>query len=166
MRKSNFFGHKAVVATLLVAVSALVVGCCGACRGETREYKPLVATEWAAEQIQGRNVEAMVAQGERGPVLVLDNQGGVSGTGGCNSIGGQYKMVPSESKIQRNTAGTIEFGQMLATKRYCPNDRLEREFLKILSVVDSFVIEGDRLHLFHNGELVMVLRAKDAAPDK
>lgn len=112
------------------------------------------------EQMEGKNVASLVAQGEQAPFLTLGNDGSVGGYAGCNRIGGQYRIVPSEAKSQREVAGKMEFGQMLSTKRYCPNDKLERTFLRLLSQVDAFVIEGDYLHLLHNGELVMVLRAK------
>ena len=149
---------KKLIIVLVVAV--LATACCECRKSSPKKHKPLNATEWVLQQMDGRNVASDLQEQEGVPTLVLSPDGSYGGFGGCNSYGGQYKMSPSEVKYQKDSVGKIEFGAMFSTKRYCPDDALERALFRTLDRVDSFTIEGDHLYLFVQGELRLVFVAK------
>ena len=147
------------IATFALALTALVASCCPCRKAANTSHSALLGTEWSLVQMAGRNITEAFGSDEC-PRLVLSDDGNFGGYGGCNSMGGAYKMTPSESPAQKNTAGKITFGNAFSTKRMCPNDRLEMEYLKSLSECDSYAIEGAKLLLFHDGELSLVFEAK------
>ena len=147
------------IATFALALTALVASCCPCRKAANTSHSALLGTEWLLVQMGGRNItEAFGAEGC--PRLVLSDDGNFGGYGGCNSMGGAYKMTPNASPSQKNTAGKITFGDAFSTKRMCPNDRLEMEYLKTLSACDAYAIEGSKLFLFHNSELTLVFEAQ------
>lgn len=151
---------KKSLSLLIVGLSALLATSCCPCRKASHKvHQPLRATTWVLVQMDGQNVTSATSSSE-GARLILGDDGSFGGYGGCNSMGGQYKMTPSEARSQKDVAGTIEFGDIFSTKRMCPNDELEMAFFRTLSKIDSFVIEGDKLLLLSGGELRLVFRAQ------
>lgn len=145
---------------LLVALSALVLTSCCACRkAANKEHKPLLTTAWVLVQMDGRNVAQELSEGVP-PRIILADDGSFGGYGGCNSMGGQYRMTPAEAESQKDIAGTIELSNVFSTKRMCPNDKLEMEFFRTLSSVDAFTIDGNKLLLLSQGELKLVFEAQ------
>lgn len=145
-----------IVALLLLV--ALGYSCCNCRRGVQRIHKPLNTTQWTLTQIEGQNVAELLTE-QNAPTIIFDSEGGVGGYAGCNSFGGQYKLVPSDVKSQKDIVGKLSFGSMFATKRFCPNDQIEMRYLALLDKIDSFTIEENRLFLFTNGELKLVFTA-------
>ena len=145
---------------VILAVAVLATACCECRKSSPKNHKPLNATEWVLQQMDGRNVASDLQAKEGVPTLVLSTDGSYGGFGGCNSYGGQFKVTPSEVKYQKDNAGKIDFGAMYSTKRFCPDDRFEYAFFKTLDSVDSFTIEGSHLYLFVQGELRLVFVAK------
>lgn len=143
-----------------VATIALLAASCCPCRKATnKDHKPLTATEWQVVQIDGKNISTLFSA-EESPRLIISADGSFGGYAGCNSMGGQYNMTPSEAPSQKDIAGAISFGNIMSTKRYCPNDQVEMALIQTLSEVDAFTIEGTKLFLFDDGELKLVLEAK------
>ncbi len=153
MRKSHIAALWSLVLMLAVA------SCCPCRKAANNNHRPLLSTEWSLVQMDGKNItEAFASEGA--PRLVLGDDGNFGGYGGCNSMGGTYKMIPSELPSQRDVAGKVTFGGIYSTKRMCPSEGLEMTFFKALSECDSFTIEGTKLFLFHNGELTLVFEAQ------
>lgn len=151
---------KSLILILASAMTMLLAGSCCPCRkASNKNHKPLTATEWSLVQMEGRNITADFTA-EECPRLVLATDGSFGGYGGCNSMGGEYKLTPSEAPSQRDKAGVITLGNIFSTKRMCPNDRLEMEFFTLLSKVDAYTIEGSKLFLFDDGELKLVFDVK------
>ncbi len=77
-------------------------------------------------------------------------EGRVSGSGGCNSYGGDYKAHGHD----------LTFSPLISTKRACADEtatRQEQEYFKALQAATGFAIDGDRLTIAHpGGELVFV----------
>lgn len=143
-----------------VAIAALVATSCCPCRkASNRNHLPLLSTEWNLVQMDGKNITSLFAADET-PRLILGAEGSFGGYAGCNSMGGEYSMTPSEALSQKDIAGKISFGNIMSTKRYCPNDQVEMSLFEHLSKVDAFTIEGNRLFLFDDGELKLLFEAK------
>lgn len=150
---------KSLTLLLGVAIALLLVASCCPCRkASNRNHKPLTSTKWQLVQMDGKNITEHFSAEEL-PRLVLSTDNSFGGFGGCNSMGGKYQMTPSAANSQRDTAGTIHFGDIFSTKRYCPNAQLEMSLIKLLSEADAFTIEGNKLFLFDDGELKLVFES-------
>ena len=144
----------------LVAIVALGQSCCPCRKAVKRNHKTHNATQWTLSQIEGQNVAELLVE-DKAPTIIFDTEGSVGGYAGCNSFGGQYKIVPSEVEYQKNIVGKLSFGSMFSTKRFCPNDKVEMRYLALLDKIDSFTIEENKLFLFTNGELKLVFTAAE-----
>ncbi|MBQ8335674.1 MAG: META domain-containing protein [Tidjanibacter sp.] len=144
----------------IIAMTVLGYSCCNCRKGVQRNHRPLGTTTWNLTQIEGQNVAELLSE-QKVPTIIFDTEGGVGGYAGCNSYGGQYKIVPSEVEYQKDIVGKLSFGAMFATKRFCPNDKIELRYLSLLDKIDSFTIEENKLYLFTNGELKLVYTAAE-----
>jgi len=106
MRTSHRFG---LIAGIAIAAPLLVTGC---------TYTASPAGTWG----EG---------GEGQPQLILDEQGGVGGTDGCNTIVGEWSTA----------ASGIVFGDMLGTLMYCEGVDTW------LTNMKSAAVRGDELHI-------------------
>lgn len=71
-------------------------------------------------------------------------EGRVSGSGGCNSYGGDYTAHGKK----------LSFSPLISTKRACADEtatRQEQEYFKALQAATGFAIEGDHLKIMHPG---------------
>ena len=151
---------KSLIITAVAFVAIATLSCCPCRKGTSKPHKPLLQTAWVLQQMEGRNLTAEMKTDQL-PRLVLEADGNFGGFGGCNSMGGSYKMTPSEALSQRDISGTMALGGMFATKRYCPDDKVEMEYFALLAKVDSYTIDADRLFLFADGELKLVFKAAE-----
>lgn len=149
---------KSLIVAASIIVAILVASCCPCRKATNKSSLPLKQTEWRLIQIEGRNIAPEVVV-DGTPRIILADDGSFGGYGGCNSLGGSYRITPSEVPSQKDVAGKIELGNVLSTKRMCPNDRLEQEFFGKLATIDSFTIDGNQLFLFSNGELKLLFEA-------
>lgn len=106
---------------------------------------------WLVEDIDGRGVIDNLQT-----VLVVGGDGQVSGTGGCNSIGGKARI----------DGVAIHFGDLFSTEMACAPAVMDQEgkFLDALSRAASYRIdaERDKLILVDNaGNDIMVLAGND-----
>lgn len=142
----------------LLCATMLAASCCPCRKGGNKNHKPLLSTEWRVVQMGGKNITSLFA-GEELPRMIFSSDHTFGGYGGCNSMGGEYNITPNEAPSQKDIAGTITFANIRSTKRFCPNDQVEMTLFKTLSEVDAFTIEGNKLFLFDNAELKLVLEA-------
>ncbi|HXW50806.1 MAG TPA: META domain-containing protein [Candidatus Acidoferrales bacterium] len=99
---------------------------------------PLEGTEWSLTAIRTR---AYAAQpGERAASLTFEG-GHLSGSAGCNRMGGTY---------QRSGANGLTLSQLVTTRMMCDQHAMEAEglFTQALASVRSFAVEGRMLVLF------------------
>jgi putative lipoprotein len=89
---------------------------------------------WLAEDIRGGGVIDSLQT-----VLVLGADGGVGGSGGCNTMGGSAKI----------SGDTIRFGQIVSTMMACTPAVMnqERKFFDALNDVRSWRVDGPRRKL-------------------
>ena len=145
----------------VVAIAVVFASCCPCRKASNKNHKPLNATEWVLVQMDGRNIsEQFKAESNGAPRVVFGEDGSFGGFGGCNSMGGKYRQMPSEAPSQKDIAGKIKMSDIMSTKRYCPNDQMEMALFQALSEVDSYTIDGNKLMLLKNGELKLVFETK------
>lgn len=131
---------------MAVALAAFVATGCCPCRKYQKKYgKPLQETQWKMVQFNGRTFDA-----KEGYSLVFGKDNRLSGVGDCNRLTGSYT---------ENNDGVMKITQVAATRMMCPNQTQEDAFLKMLSEVDSYQLDGPLLLLFTNGEMKAVFEA-------
>lgn len=138
-------------------VAAALSACCQCRSYDKIHYTPFEVTRWELKQIDGRNIASLISSQDMVPYLVFGSDGRVGGRGGCNIFGGEWSGTPSRVAYKHNRAGGLSFSNFFSTKMYCPDMKVEQEFLGTLETIDSYSIEGEYLYLFHDGELRLVL---------
>jgi len=103
------------VLLLIAATATLCAGCGGGGGSEPEPALDLAGTSWM-----------LAGGGEVTPTIQFTAKG-VSGSGGCNGFGGDYKVEGSK----------IHFGALVSTQMACvgPADAVERHFLAALEAV-------------------------------
>jgi heat shock protein HslJ len=120
---------------LLVAL-VLLAGCDITSRDATID---LPGTSWVLADIDGT-----AAVGETPPTLDFDDQGGVSGTGGCNTYNGEVTIDGSE----------VTFGPLATTQMFCAEDGVadqEQAFLTALQDVTSYTVDNEGRLVLQDG---------------
>ncbi|WP_298845982.1 META domain-containing protein [uncultured Salinicola sp.] len=102
----------------------------------------LVGTYWKLMTLDGEPVP--VADNQREAHLVLDAQGRVSGSTGCNRLMGGYRLE----------GDTLTFTQLASTRMACPGEMatLEQGWLATLSETAHYSISGQSLVLKNAGD--------------
>ena len=77
-----------------------------------------------------------VSAPERYTILLAEN-GRLQAQFDCNRGGGDYKI----------SNGKLSFGPLLSTQMACPQDSLDRQFMKDLQRVSSFFLQDGNLYL-------------------
>lgn len=100
--------------------------------------RPLVGTRWTVDTLVSGGV-ASSAPSDAAAFLVFGPDGKVSGSTGCNSLGGT-------ATIEGNK---IDFGQLSTTRRACAGagGAMEATVLTVLDKPVTYRIEGARLYL-------------------
>lgn len=132
---------------LLVAVYA-ITACCP-CRKKVKNPLTLNSNAWGLveinsnQKIEREDVNSFVMN-------FNDEEKQVNGRAQCNNFFGGYEVLPQ---------GKIKFGHMGATKAMCANMELEDNFLRTISSVNSYAIDGTTLLLQIDGDVVMIFEA-------
>jgi heat shock protein HslJ len=130
---------------VLAALAISVAACCG-CR-KSKSGVPLYGTEWKLAQLYDTPVS-----GTGGYTMTLTAEGKISGRGDCNHFTGSFTSKKHELKIAEN---------MVSTRMMCLDQERENRFMAMLREVDSFSIDGTRLMLIKDGEVIAIF---DPAP--
>ena len=131
---------------LAAALLALLVAACGGVSSNAAQSnaKPTAApsgtlegTKWRLQSMGAQGAEKTVEGGA--PLLLQFEPGGkVSGSGGCNTFGGAYKV----------NGQTLTFSDMVSTLRACTDETIgnqESRYLKALQQATRFTLAGDSL---------------------
>ncbi len=139
--------RKRVIA--LVAFSVVAAGCSTGPANDQADTKPLPSGAWKVSQLGAQAVE--------GPTLQFANDGGASGSTGCNRF---------STTATSDGRGGLSFAPTAVTKMAClDGDRMkiESEFLDALSKTAGHRHDGGRLQLLDaEGRVLIEL---DPAPD-
>ncbi len=137
---------------LAIAALAFIITACCPCRRSSSSTIPVIGTEWKLAQLGN---ETVTSDNFR---MTLGEYGRVTGVGDCNRFNGTFRLSTGNNKSN----GNLSFGQdMVSTRMMCPNQTRETEFLRMLSQVDSFSVDGDRLLLIRGGNVLAIF---DPAP--
>jgi heat shock protein HslJ len=131
----------------LASVILMFITCAGAGCAEWGKVldslgdEPVENTYWKLTQLNGAAVVA--AERQRGPHFVLHPESGrVTGSGGCNSITGNYKL----------DGNRLSFGPLEGTMMSCHEGmEAERNFMATLQKGGRARIAGQRLELLDGG---------------
>ena len=131
-----------------VSLAVLVTACCP-CRRQGNT-PPLTETMWSLTQLNGERVDS------RNFSMTLAEGGRISGVGDCNRFSGTF-----ESRApQRRTGGELSVNEnLVSTRMMCPNQALEDNFLRMLREVDSWNIDGNKLMLIKEGDVLAIFEA-------
>jgi heat shock protein HslJ len=124
-------------------------------REQAEPAEPLVGTAWTVDTLVDGQTASSVPTGVRAS-LSFTPDGKVTGSGGCNHLGGDYSL----------SGDAITFGEVRSTLMACADDRgtVEGKVLAVLRGTVRFRIEGDRLTLSAAGGTGLVLTAGGARP--
>jgi putative lipoprotein len=106
----------------------------------------LAGTRWALMQLGDKPVT--ISEGGREAYIVLNSaDGSVVGYAGCNRISTKYKQ----------TGAQLSFGDVIATRMFCPDMPTETALLEGMKATAGWRITGSQLELL-NGQQKLVAR--------
>jgi|ADGO01.1.fsa_nt_gi heat shock protein HslJ len=106
----------------------------------------LAGTRWALIQLDGEPVT--LSEGGREAYIALNAADGrMVGHAGCNRISSTYEQE----------GATISFGDVIATRMFCPDMAVENALLQALKAAARWRIDGSQLELL-DGEQTPVAR--------
>jgi heat shock protein HslJ len=138
-----------------VALAVIITACC-ACRGNKNAI-PLTDVEWRLTQLGGENVTA----GEKFR-MTLASDGKISGVGDCNRYNGTFTRTAGSN---RTSGGLKVGGNLVATRMMCPDQARETAFLKMLTDIESWSIDGERLMLLKGGDVLAIFEPYPVTAD-
>ncbi len=119
--------------------------------------RPLIGTTWVVQStIASDAITTSVALERAAATLLLDPDGTVTGSTGCNNFNGPATVSESD------TGNTIEFGPLATTRRACEPDlaEVEHAVLGVLSGTVDATVDADQLRLKKSDGTGLVLRAQ------
>lgn len=98
----------------------------------------LAGTRWALMQLGGNTVT--ISEGGREAYIWLNaTDGGVVGHAGCNRISSTFKQ----------TGAQLSFGDVIATRMFCPDMPTETALLEAMKTTAGWRITGSQLELLN-----------------
>ncbi|MBR2367593.1 MAG: META domain-containing protein [Alistipes sp.] len=135
--------------SLALSMSALLlVGCCD-CRKSRKLVRPLQGTEWQLIQIMAREI----TPADDSFTLMFHSDGTMTGVGDCNRLSATYHTTEKRDLSIENIG---------STRRLCPNQEAENEFLDMLDEVTHYEMDADIMLLLSKGRLVGMMKALPA----
>ncbi|MDD2724939.1 MAG: META domain-containing protein [Methylovulum sp.] len=99
----------------------------------------LTGIYWKLTELNGESVADAKGSGRREIFMLLDEDGRVSGNGGCNGFGGTFKTSGDGFRLT--------FSQLIGTQMACPDMSLESRLFKVLEATDSYYVNHNELQL-------------------
>ena len=130
---------------LIVLVMSLILSAC-----TSKQSAPLTGT-WKLTAYGPRETPTPAVTGAEA-TLTFDGEGNVTGNGGCNSLGGKYKIDGTK----------IAFSDITSTLMACDDARMAQESVvtQVLSGTAEYEIKDNTLTLT-NGDSVLILSAAE-----
>lgn len=132
---------------LLLMMSIFTISCNSVKQTERSESK--IKRIWMLVEFMDFRKEDLIAKKAFVDFTQVDR---ISAMMGCNDIG--YNCV-----IKDNNA--VTFSKGIATQMYCDDMKLENEFTRVIELMSSFVIVGQKLTLTSNNGIKMVFVSQD-----
>ncbi len=132
---------------LILLFASLFLSACGG-----RQVAPLIGTGKLSAYGPKEDPPPAVTGGEA--TLTFDKNGNVTGNGGCNSLGGTYKVDDNK----------ITFSEITSTLMACDDSRMAQEsaVAKVLSGTATYEIQDSKLTLT-NGDMVLIFTAASSS---
>lgn len=125
-----------VIAALLAMAACATDGPRSSAQGSDEVIHELAGTRWALQQLGGEPVK--ISEGGREAYIFLNSaDGGVVGYAGCNRISTTYKQNDAQ----------ISFGEVIATRMFCPDMPTETALLQAMKAAAGWRIAGSQLTL-------------------
>ncbi len=133
---------------LILLLISLTVSACG-----SRQSASLVGT-WKLSAYGPKDTPTPAVTNAEA-TLTFDKDGNVTGNGGCNSMGGRYKVEDNQ----------IIFGEVVSTLMACDDVRMAQEAVvtQVLSGTANYEIKNNALTLTNN-DMVLVFTAAKSYP--
>ncbi|MFV0377035.1 MAG: META domain-containing protein [Mangrovibacterium sp.] len=93
---------------------------------------------WKLVELNGQPVSMGENQAKEAHFILKEADKRITGNSGCNQFSGTYELADGNR---------IQFSQLVSTKMACLDMSLEQRFLKVLSTVDNYSLNGDSLTL-------------------
>lgn len=133
---------------LSVATLAVVISACCACR-RNASVVPLIDTPWKLAQLGNVSVGGGSADSY---TITFHAEGRASGVGDCNRYSGSFTRTAGGK-----TSGKLSMNEdMIVTRMMCRDADRESAYLKMLREMDSYSIDGARLMLISNGNVLAI----------
>lgn len=137
-----------------IAAVALLVAMT-ACGG-AQKVAPLEGTTWKLSAMEGIPATAIEAEADFFTLQLNAADTMAAGRTNCNRFFGRYALKDAQ----------LTFDQMGMTRMACPDMAYEEAFVKMLSEVDRYAIEGSELKLYDDDRQLATFRAVEAAPEQ
>lgn len=124
----------------LLAGAVLLISAAALAQDESADAFDWLRTEWQLVAFGDGDAQTPVIEGSS-ITLKFSGENGVSGTGGCNSYGGGYRL----------NGESIMFGDLIRTEMACLEPDLmtqESAFFEALGAVNRYELDEDRLILY------------------
>jgi len=107
-------------------------------------------SSWTLEHFVSDGAEVKVIDGTT--LTIAFEEGGVAGSGGCNSFAGAYE----------SDGASISIGNLISTQQFCdvPAGTSDQEFAFFaqLDAADNFAVDGDRLVLSNGSTELLIFQ--------
>jgi heat shock protein HslJ len=120
----------------LLTALVLLAGCAITSRDSTTD---LPGTSWTLVELDGA-----APVGETPPTIAFDDQGSVTGTGGCNTFNGEVTIDGSD----------MSFSPLATTQMFCAEEGVadqEQAFLAALQDVTSYSVDDEGRLVLEDG---------------
>ncbi len=107
---------------------------------------PLLNTYWRVTEL---NKVPVKTKAEKTPYVIMYADNTFKGFAGCNEMWGIFKWMNDK----------LKFSNTNRTKIACDDLNVESEFVEALENSDHYLIQGDKLYLIGNAEIVARLNA-------
>ena len=104
---------------------------------DTIETSQITDRKWKLVELAGKPVADKI-NGKEPFILLQKSDGRYSASGGCNGMGGEFKLLDN---------GKIKFSQGMSTMMACENMEIENGLSKALISADNYSLNGDDLSL-------------------
>ena len=102
----------------------------------TKGYYAIQEKYWKLIRLYGKAVFTDSTFHKEPHLMLSGGESRFSGNGGCNNIGGQYKLINPDS---------IAFSKAISTMMACPDLQQESSFLGALNKTRTYKVSGDKL---------------------
>jgi heat shock protein HslJ len=118
----------------------------------TTKKSTVKEVEALGSKFQVKKMEASTVELKVEPTMSLDfTKNTISGNAGCNQYSSEFTRKGNQ----------IKFGPIIATKMFCGNMKIEKEFFKKLETITSFATKDNQFLLYNNAkELVLTCEAE------